>query len=190
MVGWINQFQDRDQLGAFVIREINFMVLIKLGSLLTMYATISFWRTLYRRVRHILVFSCLLGAIQVFFSQQYFCCTFCSRRSKCTIPVTYTNWPLHSCLCLRPCFRCVMFHGFGTASDEVIAITAFVQIIQVVWENKCGTHAYTQRMCELVFFSFVWRTVKRLKFSKYLDVISGFRRDVDEICVLLGYYAV
>jgi len=42
MVGWINYVQDRDQMGTFVIREINFMVLIKLGSVLTMYATISF----------------------------------------------------------------------------------------------------------------------------------------------------
>jgi hypothetical protein len=44
MVGWINHFQDTDQLGAFVIRETSFRVLIKLGSVLTtrMYATISF----------------------------------------------------------------------------------------------------------------------------------------------------
>jgi len=42
MVGWINQFQDRDQMGAFVVREINFRVLINLDSPLTMYATISF----------------------------------------------------------------------------------------------------------------------------------------------------
>jgi len=42
MVGWINQFRDRDQVGAFVIREINFRGLIKLESPLTMYATISF----------------------------------------------------------------------------------------------------------------------------------------------------
>jgi hypothetical protein len=35
VVGWINQFEDWDQLGAFVIREINFKVLINLGSVLT-----------------------------------------------------------------------------------------------------------------------------------------------------------
>jgi len=42
MVGWINQFQGREQMGAFVITEINFKILIKLESPLTMYATISF----------------------------------------------------------------------------------------------------------------------------------------------------
>jgi hypothetical protein len=42
MVGWVNQFKDRDQMGAFVIREMNFRALTILGSVWTIYGKISF----------------------------------------------------------------------------------------------------------------------------------------------------
>jgi len=165
MVGWINQFQDSDQVGAFMLMEINFRVLIMMVSVLSMYPTISFWRTVCRRRRDTLMFSCFLGVIRVWMKAVIFaailCCTPCSTRCKCTILVPYTN-----CHCVGPCFRRFMFHEFGTSSNDVTAITGFVQIIQAVWENKRRTHTHINTgNVWFRIFCFMWRTVKWLKYS-------------------------
>ena len=89
------------------------------------------------------------------------------------------------------CDNAVKYGRSGQATDDNI-IRRMCCACWITTATDTHTHTHTHRMCNTYSFSttsVLARTDLIVTFLPVLFVISGFRREVDEIWALLDYYA-